>query len=314
MIKLDNITLARGSKTVLEKTSLTVFDGERVGLVGRNGAGKSSLFAMLLKQLDADSGQVSTPTLERMAWVAQEVEALPIPAEQFVLEGDVVLHAIQQKLDIAYETGDDNAIGDLYDKFEHAGGHTAMANARKLLAGLGFSQSELTLPVADFSGGWRMRLNLARALMQQSDALLLDEPTNHLDLDAIVWLEQWLVGYPGMVFVISHDRDFLDAVVKTIVHVDQKVLNRYTGSYTSFEAQYSMRMLQASSAQQKTDQRRAELTRFIDRLAPKPAKPSKHKAAPKCWLNSPIPQCLCMKTPQDSVLMPQKLRQIRHCA
>jgi ATP-binding cassette, subfamily F, member 3 len=276
VIKLDNITLARGSKTVLEKTSLTVFDGERVGLVGRNGAGKSSLFALLLKQLDADSGQVSTPSLERMAWVAQEVEALPIPAEQFVLEGDVVLDAIQKKLDTAYETGDDNAIGDLYEQFEHAGGHTAMANARKLLAGLGFSQSELTLPVADFSGGWRMRLNLARALMQQSDALLLDEPTNHLDLDAIVWLEQWLVGYPGMVFVISHDRDFLDAVVKTVVHVDQKMLNRYTGTYTSFEAQYSMRMLQASSAQQKTDMRRAELTKFIDRFG---AKASKAKQA-----------------------------------
>ena len=276
MIKLDNITLARGSKTVLEKTSLAVFDGERVGLVGRNGAGKSSLFAMLLKHIDADSGHISTPPLTRIAWVAQEVEALPIAAEQFVLEGDVILHHIQQQLDNAYTTGDDHAIGDLYEQFEYAGGHTAMANARKLLSGLGFSQSELTLPVADFSGGWRMRLNLARALMQQSDALLLDEPTNHLDLDAIVWLEQWLTNYTGMVFVISHDRDFLDAVVKTVVHVDQKVLNRYTGNYSSFEAQYSMRMLQASSAQQKTDIRRAELTKFIDRFG---AKASKAKQA-----------------------------------
>jgi ATP-binding cassette, subfamily F, member 3 len=276
MIRLENITLARGSKVVLDKTSLTVFDGERVGLVGRNGAGKSSLFALLLKQLDADAGQVSTPPLERMAWVAQEVEALPVAAELFVLEGDVVLHAIQQQLDACYESGDDHLIGELYEQFEHAGGHTALANARKLLAGLGFSQSELTLPVASFSGGWRMRLNLARALMQQSDALLLDEPTNHLDLDAIVWLEQWLQAYPGMVFVISHDRDFLDATVKTIVHVDQKVLNRYTGSYTSFEGQYSMRMLQASSAQQKTDQRRAVLTHFIDRFG---AKASKAKQA-----------------------------------
>jgi ATP-binding cassette, subfamily F, member 3 len=277
MIRLENITLARGSKTVLEKTSLTVFDGERVGLVGRNGAGKSSLFALLLKQLDADSGQVATPSLERMAWVAQEVEALPIAAELFVLEGDVVLHAIQQQIDACYENGgDEHLIGDLYEQFEHAGGHTALANARKLLAGLGFSQSELTNSVASFSGGWRMRLNLARALMQQSDALLLDEPTNHLDLDAIVWLEQWLASYPGMVFVISHDRDFLDATVKTIVHVDQKVLNRYTGNYSSFEGQYAMRMLQASSAQQKTDMRRAELTNFIDRFG---AKASKAKQA-----------------------------------
>ena len=273
MIKLDNITLARGSKVVLKDSSLTLFAGDRAGLVGRNGAGKSSLFAALLGHLDIDQGSLSAPTLERLSWVAQEVEALPIPAEQFVLEGDVVLTRIQNELDTCTDM---DQLGHLHDDFEHAGGFTALARARKLLIGLGFAQHELAQSVASFSGGWRMRLNLARALMQPSDCLLLDEPTNHLDLDAIVWLEQWLVAYEGLVLVISHDREFLDAVVKTVVHIDQQTLNRYTGNYTSFEAQYAMRMEQAGSAQARTDQRRAELTRFIERFG---AKASKAKQA-----------------------------------
>lgn len=291
MIKLDHITLSRGSKTVLENASLTLFSGERIGLVGRNGAGKSSLFAMLLKHIEADSGEMLTPDLNRIAWVAQEIESLPILAEQFVLEGDVVLHHIQMQLNQAYTNGHHAAITQLYEQFEQAGGHTAMANARKLLSGLGFSQSEFTLPIAHFSGGWRMRLNLARALMQSSDVLLLDEPTNHLDLDAIIWLEQWLINYPGIVFVISHDRDFLDSVIKTIVHIDQKKLNRYTGNYSNFETQYAMRMLQASHAQHKTDIRRAELNKFIDRFGAKASKAKQAQSRAKMLLklnDSPV--------------------------
>ncbi|MCW5659376.1 MAG: ATP-binding cassette domain-containing protein [Burkholderiaceae bacterium] len=272
MITLRDVTLRRGAKVVLERTSLTVHAGEKVGLVGRNGAGKSSLFALLANRLHADKGDVEVPPRWRIGEVAQSMPETDDGATEFVLQGDDVLMRAQAKLVEAETAGDGHAIAEAHLALEEAGTFDARARAQALLLGLGFRVEQLDAPVNSFSGGWRMRLQLARALMAPSDALLLDEPTNHLDLDALVWLESWLVRYPGTLIVISHDREFLDAITKITLHVDQSRVERYTGNYSAFEAARAERIEQAQAAYAKQQDRIAHLQRFIDRFKAKATK------------------------------------------
>lgn len=222
MIRLLNLTLQRGPQRLLEAAELTLHAGQKAGLIGANGAGKSSLFALLRGQLGQDAGDCLLPADWRIAHMRQEVDTLDRLAVDYVLDGDSRLREIQAALAVAEAAHDGSALARLHTELDNADGYTADARARKLLAGLGFSSEQMERRVGDFSGGWRMRLNLAQALMCPSDLLLLDEPTNHLDLDAILWLEEWLKGYPGTLVLISHDRDFLDAVVDHVVHLENR--------------------------------------------------------------------------------------------
>jgi ATP-binding cassette subfamily F protein 3 len=276
VITLRDVTLRRGAKVVLERTSLTVHAGEKVGLVGRNGAGKSSLFALLANRLHADKGDVEVPPRWRVGEVAQSMPEASDGATEFVLQGDDVLMRAQAQLVGAETSGDGHAIAEAHLALEEAGTFDARARAQALLLGLGFRIEQLDAPVNSFSGGWRMRLQLARALMAPTDALLLDEPTNHLDLDALVWLESWLTRYPGTLVVISHDREFLDAITKVTLHVDASRIERYTGNYSAFEEARAERIEQAHAAYSKQQDRIAHLQRFIDRFK---AKASKAKQA-----------------------------------
>ncbi|MEP7303812.1 MAG: ATP-binding cassette domain-containing protein, partial [Caldimonas sp.] len=276
MLVLSQLSLRRGVKLVLDRTSVTVNPGEKVGLVGRNGAGKSSLFSLLASRLSADAGDLSLPPRWRIAEVAQEMPETAEGATDFVLAGDTVLAEANAALAAAEASGDGHAIGDAHHAISDAGGFDARPRAQSMLMGLGFRSAELDLPVNSFSGGWRMRLQLARALMCPADLMLLDEPTNHLDLDALVWLEAWLQRYAGTMIVISHDREFLDAVTKVTVHLDETKLVRYTGNYTAFEEMRSIRLEQAQQSFEKQKERMAHLQKFIDRFK---AKASKAKQA-----------------------------------
>ena len=269
MIRLSQVTLRRGAKPLLEGADLTLHAGDRTGLIGANGSGKTSLFALLRGELHADKGDAELPAHWRIAHVAQETPALDRPAVEYVIDGDTTLRQLEQELEA---THDGNRLGELHAALGDAGSYTARPRAEALLLGLGFSETELTQPVSTFSGGWRMRLNLAQALMCPSDLLLLDEPTNHLDLDAIIWLEDWLARYPGTLMVISHDRDFLDGVVKSIVHIDQKKLRRYTGDYSSFEEQRAQTVQLTQHLIEKQTRERAHLQSFIDRFRAKATK------------------------------------------
>jgi len=272
MITLRDVTLRRGAKVVLERTSLTVHAGEKVGLVGRNGAGKSSLFALLAGRLQADKGDVEVPPRWRVGEVAQSMPETADGATEFVLQGDDVLMRAQAQLVDAETGGDGHAIAEAHLALEEAGTFDARARAQALLLGLGFRIEQLDSPVDSFSGGWRMRLQLARALMAPSDALLLDEPTNHLDLDALVWLESWLVRYAGTLIMISHDREFLDAITRVTLHVDASRVERYTGNYSAFEEARAERILQAQAAYSRQQEKIAHLTRFIERFKAKATK------------------------------------------
>src|SRR5687768_3915130 len=263
MIRLSQVTLRRGAKVLLEGADVVLNPGERAGLIGANGSGKTSLFALLRDELHADKGDVDVPRHWRIAHVAQETPALERPAVEYAIDGDTALRALQRELET---THDGTRMGELHASLGDADVYTSRSRAESLLLGLGFSSRELEKPVSSFSGGWRMRLNLAQALMTPSEVLLLDEPTNHLDLDAIIWLEDWLRRYPGTLIVISHDRDFLDGVVKTIVHIDQKKLRRYTGDYSSFEEQRAQTVLLTQHLIEKQSRERAHLQSFIDRF------------------------------------------------
>ena len=276
MITIRNLTLRRGVKVVLQGANLTLHPGEKVGLIGRNGAGKSSLFSLLGGRLGADAGDVEIPPRWRVGEVAQDMPETEQGATDFVLAGDLPLVAAQAALAAAEASGDGHAIGDAHLALDEAGAFDAPSRAQSLLLGLGFKSDQLDAPVNSFSGGWRMRLQLARALMCPSDLLLLDEPTNHLDLDALVWLEAWLKRYDGLMVVISHDREFLDAICKVTVHLDEGTLTRYTGNYSAFEEARAERMNQAQAAFSKQQERIAHLQRFIDRFK---AKASKAKQA-----------------------------------
>jgi len=261
--------LRRGAKPLLEGADLTLHAGDRTGLIGANGSGKTSLFALLRGELHADKGDAELPAHWRIAHVAQETPALDRPAVEYVIDGDTKLRQLESEVE---ETHDGTRLGELHAALGDAGSYTARPRAEALLLGLGFSETELTQAVSSFSGGWRMRLNLAQALMCPSDLLLLDEPTNHLDLDAIIWLEDWLARYPGTLMVISHDRDFLDGVVKSIVHIDQKKLRRYSGDYSSFEQQRAQTVQLTQHLIEKQTRERAHLQSFIDRFRAKATK------------------------------------------
>lgn len=276
MIILKNVTLRRGSKVLLDKTSVTLNPAEKVGLVGRNGAGKSSLFALLNGTLHEDGGEFSIPSQWRMSQVAQDMPETEQSATDFVVEGDTLLLAAQTEVAASEASDDGMRMAHAYMALHDAGAHDAASRAQALILGLGFSVAELDRPVNSFSGGWRMRLQLARALMCPSDLLLLDEPTNHLDLDALVWLEAWLKNYAGTMVVISHDREFLDAVTNVTLHIDNGTLVRYGGNYSKFEDMRAEQMLLQQAAHAKQQEKVAHLQKFIDRFK---AKASKAKQA-----------------------------------
>ncbi|MBP3362538.1 MAG: ATP-binding cassette domain-containing protein, partial [Pseudomonas sp.] len=266
MIRLQNLTLQRGPQRLLEDAELTLHAGHKAGLVGANGAGKSTLFALLLGELTPDSGDCLLPADWRIAHMRQEIDTLDRIAIDYVLDGDQRLRQVQADLARAEADEDGAAQARLHSELDSADGYTADARARKMLAGLGFTNEQMDRPVADFSGGWRMRLNLAQALMCPSDLLLLDEPTNHLDLDAILWLEDFLKNYPGTLLLISHDRDFLDAVVDNIAHVDQRKITLYRGGYSAFERARAERLAQQQQAYEKQQAQRAHMESYIARF------------------------------------------------
>jgi len=276
MIRFQQVTLARGVKPLLENVDVTLNPGDKIGLIGANGAGKSSLFAMLRGELHADQGNIDYPAKWRVAYVAQETPALDRAAVEYAIDGDVTLRRLEAQL-AAAEAEPESAengirIGELYGALADADVYTVRSRAEQLLLGLGFTLEQMERPVASFSGGWRMRLNLAQALMCPSDLLLLDEPTNHLDLDAIIWLEDWLKRYAGTLIIISHDRDFLDGVVNVIVHIDERKLKRYSGNYSAFERQRAAQLELAAGMIEKQMRQRAHLHSFIDRFKAKASK------------------------------------------
>ncbi|QOY93150.1 ATP-binding cassette domain-containing protein [Massilia sp. UMI-21] len=276
MIRFQNVSLMRGTKPLLEDADLTLNPGDKIGLIGANGAGKSSLFAMLRGELHPDQGAIDFPAKWRMAYVAQETPALDRPALEYAIDGDVNLRRLQAELDEleAHPDAGDHGmrLGELHSLLLDADAYTVQSRGEQLLLGLGFSLEQMGQPVASFSGGWRMRLNLAQALMCPSDLLLLDEPTNHLDLDAIIWLEDWLKRYPGTLVIISHDRDFLDEIVDVVVHIDERKLKRYSGNYSSFERQRAAHLVLAAAAFEKQQRTRAHLQSFVDRFKAKATK------------------------------------------
>ena len=276
MITLKNISLRRGAKILLDQTSVSLNPGEKVGLVGRNGAGKSSLFALLNKTLTEDSGEFDIPSQWRMGQVAQDMPETDASATDFVIEGDTELVAARAEVTAAEATDDGERMANAYMALHDAGEHDAASRAQALIQGLGFKTSELNKPVNSFSGGWRMRLQLARALMCPTELLLLDEPTNHLDLDALVWLEAWLKRYEGTLLVISHDREFLDAVTNVTLHIDAGKLVRYGGNYSKFEDMRAEQMTLQQNAFSKQQDKIAHLQKFIARFK---AKASKAKQA-----------------------------------
>ncbi|GAB1408439.1 ABC-F family ATP-binding cassette domain-containing protein [Thermomonas brevis] len=276
MISFRNFALRRGERMLLSDVDLALHAGYRVGVVGRNGAGKSSLFAALMGEVEPDRGDIDLPGKARIASVAQETPHLPNPALDFVLSGDAQVHAAVQAEASAFAAEDWEAVAEAHQRLEEVNGYDASARAGRLLHGLGFPADTHDKPVADFSGGWRVRLNVGRALMTPSDLLLLDEPTNHLDLDAVVWLEEWLKRYDGTLLVISHDREFLDNVTTHILHLHDGKAKLYVGNYTAFERQRAEHLRQQQIAHEKEQAERAHLQSFIDRFK---AKASKAKQA-----------------------------------
>lgn len=271
MIQLEHFSIRLGGRVLFKTDTMQLHPGWKIGLTGVNGAGKSSLFAALLGKVSADEGSLTRPQSWTVAHMAQEIEALDLPAIDFVLSGDEEYWQIQNQLNDSENLSNDD-IAQLHGRFDEINGYTAFAKAAQLMAGLGFSEKQIRNPVASFSGGWRMRLNLARTLMSRSDLLLLDEPTNHLDLDAILWLEDWLNSYEGTLILISHDRDFLDSVTDHILHIENQKLTLYTGNYSSFETIRSERLAQQQQAFEKQQETRAHLQKFIDRFKAKATK------------------------------------------
>jgi len=272
MIAFRDFALRRGERLLLSNVDLALHAGWRVGVVGRNGAGKSSLFAALMGEVEPDKGDLDLPGKARIAWVAQETPHLPDPALDFVMSGDAALHDAVRVEREAMAREDWEAVAEAHHRLAELDGYDADARAAKLMHGLGFPTDTHGKPVSDFSGGWRVRLNVARALMTPSDLLLLDEPTNHLDLDAVVWLEDWLKRYDGTLLVISHDREFLDNVTTHILHLHEGTAKLYAGNYTAFERQRAEHLRQQQIAFEKEQAERAHLQSFIDRFKAKASK------------------------------------------
>ncbi len=272
MIQFRNLVLMRGVRVLFENASLQIHPGQKIGLTGANGTGKSSLFALLRGELHQEAGDLEIPPNWVIAHVAQDTPALPDSALSFVLDGDEELRAVELALQQAEAAHQGEKVGELHGRLGEIEGYAAPARAASLLHGLGFSDTDFERPVSDFSGGWRVRLNLARALMCRSDLLLLDEPTNHLDLDAVFWLESWLKDYRGTLLLISHDRDFLDAVVGGILHIEQQKLTLYRGAYSDFERQRAEKLAQQQSLYERQQRQMAHLHSYIDRFRAKATK------------------------------------------
>ncbi|MCM7137286.1 ABC transporter ATP-binding protein [Enterobacter cloacae] len=276
MIVFSSLQIRRGVRVLLDNATATINPGQKVGLVGKNGCGKSTLLALLKNEISADGGNFTYPGNWQLAWVNQETPALSEPALDYVIDGDREYRKLEAELNAANERNDGHTIATVHGKLDAIDAWTIRSRASSLLHGLGFSNEQLERPVSDFSGGWRMRLNLAQAMICRSDLLLLDEPTNHLDLDAVIWLEKWLKSYQGTLILISHDRDFLDPVVDKIIHIEQQNMFEYTGNYSSFERQRATRLAQQQAMYESQQQRVAHLQSFVDRFK---AKASKAKQA-----------------------------------
>ena len=276
MITLSNITLQRGRDNLLVDTSLVILERRRIAVIGRNGCGKSSLFALLMGSITTESGELGIPPGSRISHMAQEVAHSERTALDYVLDGHKVLRRLQKEIAEAEASEDNHKLSHLYEELDIAGGYVAEHQAAELLHGLGFVNEEITQPVSSFSGGWRIRLNLAQALMMPSDIMLLDEPTNHLDMDTTFWLEQRLKRYQGTLILISHDRDFIDNVANEIVHIEQKQLNLYKGNYSAFEKQRAERLALQQSNYAKQQREIKHIQSFITRFK---AKASKAKQA-----------------------------------
>jgi ATP-binding cassette subfamily F protein 3 len=272
MITLRNLSLQRGTKRLFNEVNITINACQKVGFIGANGSGKSSLFALLLEQLHQDAGDIELPSNLIIAHVAQEMPTVSMPAIDYVIDGDKELREIEAALTAAQQAGDGMREASLHAQFEAIDGYTARARAAQLMHGLGFAVTDVEKRLNEFSGGWRMRLNLACALMCRSDLLLLDEPTNHLDLDAVLWFEQWLKRYPGTLLLISHDRDFLDNVVDTIAHIEQQNINLYTGNYEAYERQRAAKLALQQASYQKQQREIAHIQSFVDRFRYKATK------------------------------------------
>ena len=266
MIQLQNFAIRRGGRLLFENASMQLHPGWKIGLTGVNGAGKSTLFSAFLGGISADMGSLTRPSTWTVAHMAQDVESQETQAIDFVLSGDEEWWAINDKIEHHSDSIDVEELMHLHGRFGEIDGYSATAKAAQMMAGLGFMENQLKLPVSSFSGGWRMRLNLARTLMSRSDLLLLDEPTNHLDLDAVLWLEDWLKAYEGTLVLISHDRDFLDAIVDHIIHIENAQVTLYTGNYSTFEQTRAERLAQQQQAFEKQEATKAHLQKYIDRF------------------------------------------------
>lgn len=272
MITFSDIQLLRGGKPLLDQATATIHPGDKVGLVGKNGCGKSTLFALMKDELTIDAGSFAQPAHWELAWVAQETPALERAALEYVIDGDREYRSLENQLVEAEQADNGTLVAELHGKIETIGGYSIRARAAELLDGLGFSQEQMNWNLTQFSGGWRMRLNLAQALLCRSDLLLLDEPTNHLDLDAVMWLERWLQNYPGTLILISHDRDFLDPIVNRVIHIENQLLNEYTGNYSSFEDQRAQKLILQQAMYQKQQKQMAHMQSYIDRFRYKASK------------------------------------------
>lgn len=272
MITFSDIELLRGGKPLLEHATATIHPGDKVGLVGKNGCGKSTLFALIKDELSIDGGNFTKPAHWELSWVAQETPALERCALEYVIDGDREYRALEAQLAEAEQKDNGTLVAEIHGKIETIGGYSIKARAAELLDGLGFSQAQMSWNLTQFSGGWRMRLNLAQALLCRSDLLLLDEPTNHLDLDAVMWLERWLQNYPGTLILISHDRDFLDPIVGRIIHIENQTMNEYTGNYSSFEEQRTQKLILQQAQFQKQQKQMAHMQSYIDRFRYKASK------------------------------------------
>jgi ATP-binding cassette subfamily F protein 3 len=272
MITFSDIQLLRGGKPLLDQASAIIHPGDKIGLVGKNGCGKSTLLALLKDELSIDAGSFSKPAQWELAWVAQETPALERSAIEYVIDGDREYRLLEKQLHQAEQQDHGTQVALLHGSIEMIGGYGIHARAAELLDGLGFSQEQMQWHLTQFSGGWRMRLNLAQALICRSDLLLLDEPTNHLDLDAVMWLERWLQSYPGTLIVISHDRDFLDPIVERVIHIENQQLNAYTGNYSSFETQRAEKLVLQQAMYQKQQKQMSHMQSYIDRFRYKASK------------------------------------------
>ncbi|MFV2059864.1 MAG: ATP-binding cassette domain-containing protein [Gammaproteobacteria bacterium] len=272
MLNFTDLTLRRGSKVLLRNVTVAFQKPQKIGITGANGAGKSSLFGLIRNELQADEGDFYIQPKIVIAHVAQETPAINKPAIEYVIDGDTELRSIEKKIKTAEKNEDGTALAHLYSDMEHIDGYTANSRAGRLLHGLGFGADQEQITVTEFSGGWRMRLNLAQALMCRSDLLLLDEPTNHLDMETVIWLEDWLRSYPGLLLLISHDRDFLDSVVSHVAYIEQSALTVYTGNYSEFEIRRAEQLANQQAAYEKQQKEIAHMQSFVDRFRAKATK------------------------------------------